>query len=189
MTHQPWRTLSRTTLLSLPPWLEVGTETVELPDGRVIEDYLWLDHGDFVNVVALTAQGDVICLRSYRHGPREVSLQFPAGLMEPGEEPLAAAKRELLEETGYTASRWLPLGRFCLDSNWGGAWMHTFLAEGAIPQQAADDGDLEDIEVILLPLAETKERVLSGEVKLLTHVAAFSLAMMSLERSGDRNSD
>jgi len=179
--HRSWRTRDRHTLLSVPPWLEVGTESVELPDGRVVEDYLWLTHRDFANVIALTPEGDVLCLRSYKHGPREVTLQFPAGLLRDGEDPLGGAQRELLEETGYAAPRWEPLGRFVTDSNWGGAWMHAFLARDAALVQAVEHGDLEDLEFFLLPLDDVKRRVRAGEVKLLSSAAAFALALLTLD--------
>lgn len=180
MTHRPWRTRERRTLLSLPPWLDVGTESVELPDGRIVPDYIWLEHRDFANVIALTPDRSVLCLRSYKHGPRGVTLQFPAGILHDGEEPLDGAKRELLEETGYTAPRWVSLGRFVTDSNWGGGWMHVFLALDAVQARQADHGDLEDLEFLLLPLEEAKRQVRAGEVKLLTSAAAFSLAMLTL---------
>src|SRR6266850_8396318 len=100
---RPWKTLARRVVLSYLPWMEVAVEQVELPDGRVVDEFLSVKTRDFAIVVALTDDGRVVMERSYKHGTRRVALSLPAGYLAPDEEPLAAAKRELLEETGYTA--------------------------------------------------------------------------------------
>src|SRR5437867_2593992 len=92
---RPWRTLARRTLLSRPPWMEVGEERVALPDGREVDGFLWVRTRDFAAMVAITDRDEVILVRSYKHGTRTVSLAVPAGYIEDGEEPLAAATREL----------------------------------------------------------------------------------------------
>ncbi|HUQ16227.1 MAG TPA: NUDIX domain-containing protein, partial [Candidatus Saccharimonadales bacterium] len=97
---RPWKTLARRVLLSRPPWLEVGEEDIELPDGRVVEQFPYIATRDFAIVVPLTDLGRTMLIRSYKHGIRGVSRSFPAGYLEAGEDPLAGAKRELLEEAG-----------------------------------------------------------------------------------------
>src|SRR5712691_10108779 len=128
---QPWRILARRVLLSRPPWMEVGVERVELPDGRIVDDFLWLKTRDFAMTVAVTPDGQVVLERSYKHGPRNVALSLPAGFVETTETPDHAARRELLEETGYTADRWRPLGSFTVDGNYGLCVAHIFLAQNA----------------------------------------------------------
>src|SRR5947207_11562367 len=99
--------------------MRVWSEAVQLPDGRVVEEFSTIELPDYVVVVALTPDGRVVVERNYKHGPRRVCLNLPAGYLERGEEPLAAARRELLEETGYAAEEWVSLGGFAKDGNRG----------------------------------------------------------------------
>jgi len=90
------------------------------PRFRVVEDevayhgrrfrYVFRPHGGVVHVVALTAKGDVVLVRQYRHPVRRILLELPAGKIDPGDTPVAAARRELMEETGYASKRWIRLG-------------------------------------------------------------------------------
>jgi len=171
-----WRTLARRTLLSRPPWMEVGEERVGLPDGREVEGFLWGRTRDFVAMVAITEDDDVILVRSYKHGARTVSLAVAAGYIEDGEEPLAAAKRELREETGYASEDWTSLGRYVVDGNYGVATEHIFLARAARKVSEPASGDLEEMEVVAVPLAEITAYVRRGEVVQLSSAAALAIA-------------
>jgi len=173
---RPWRTLARRTLLSRPPWMEVGDERVGLPDGREIEGFLWIRTRDFVAMVAVTERDEVILVRSYKHGTRTVSLAVPAGYIEDGEEPLAAAKRELQEETGHASENWISLGHYVVDGNYGVATEHIFLARGARKVSEPASGDLEEMEVVTVPRGEVSEYVRRGEIVQLSSAAALAIA-------------
>jgi ADP-ribose pyrophosphatase len=177
---RPWRTLARRTLLSRPPWLEIGDELVVLPDGRQVDGFLWIRTRDFAAIVAITERDEVILVRAYKHGPRKVALAVPAGYVEEAEEPLAAAKRELLEETGYTSEDWTSLGRYVVDGNYGVGTAHVFLARGARKLTEPASGDLEEMEIVVLPRAEVSDRVRHGEIVQLSSVAALALAEQML---------
>jgi ADP-ribose diphosphatase len=177
-----WRTLARRTLLSRPPWLEVSEEKVALPDGREIEGFLAVRTRDFVAIVAVTDQQEVVLIRSYKHGPRSVALACPAGYIETAEEPLAAARRELLEETGYEARDWNALGRFVVDGNYGVATEHVFLGLGARKIREPASGDLEEIEVVVQPFGEVGALLLDGEVVQLSSALALALAVFEIQR-------
>src|SRR5437879_3086347 len=112
---RPWELLETSSLLSVRPWLEVYRDRVQLPSGRVLDDFYRVVLADFAIVAAVTPGGDLVMARSYKHGLGRVSLTAPAGYVEPGEAPLRAAQRELLEETGYQAPEWHFLGQFLLD--------------------------------------------------------------------------
>ncbi|MGH2473446.1 MAG: NUDIX hydrolase [Candidatus Limnocylindria bacterium] len=181
---RPWRTLARRTLLSRPPWMEVGDERVGLPDGREVDGFLWIRTRDFVAMVAVTERDEVILVRSYKHGPRTVALAVPAGYLEDGEEPLAAAKRELREETGYVSDDWAALGRYVVDGNYGVGTEHIYLARIARKVSEPASGDLEEMEIVVVPLGEVSEYVRRGEVVQLSSAAALALAVVEL-RSRD----
>lgn len=177
---RPWRTLARRSLLSRPPWMEIGEERVELPDGREVEGFLWIRTRDFVGMVAVTMREEVVLVRSYKHGPRTVSLAVPAGYLEEGEEPLEAAKRELREETGYASDDWSSLGRYVVDGNYGVGSAHIFLARGARRVIDRASGDLEEMEVVIAPLGEVSDYLRRGEVVQLASAAALALALLEL---------
>src|SRR5512143_1161741 len=116
---RPWKTLSREVVLSEPPFLTIESHTVELPDGRIIPDWQWIVTPDYVNVVAITDEGQFVCFRQTKYAVTGTSLAPVGGYLDPGEEPLAAAQRELHEETGYAATSWTSLGSYAVDGNRG----------------------------------------------------------------------
>ena len=172
-----WETLSRRELFQAPPWVRVAVEEVRLPSGRIVRDFYEVALPDFALIVAQTTGGPIVTLRQYKHGVRRVSTMLPAGLLEEGEDPLACAQRELLEETGYEAPRWRSLGTFVVDGNRGCGRAHIFLAQEARQVAAPIADELEPLEVRLAAPADLVRAVLSGEVAVLAHVAAFMLAM------------
>ncbi|PWC40619.1 NUDIX hydrolase [Azospirillum sp. TSO35-2] len=177
--HRPWSVVDSRDLLDADPFLKVRVETVELPDGRRIDDYYQFDQPSFACIFAETADGRIVTYRQYRHGPRKVGLVFPGGHLSPGEEPLDAAKRELLEETGMEAERWTDLGAYMVNANQGGAWSHMFHATGC--RRVADlvsapvSDDLEDTEILFLTRAELLAAIGRGEMHLLTQIALVSM--------------
>src|SRR5512141_3208786 len=94
---QNWKTLDRTTILNHSKWLAVEDHTVELPDGRVIPNWPWIITPYYINVVAVTDDEEFLCFRQIKYGVEGTSLAPVGGYIEPNEDPLVAAKRELLE--------------------------------------------------------------------------------------------
>lgn len=180
---RPWKTLARRVLVSRPPWLEVGEEDVLLPDGEVVENFLSITGRDFTIVVPLTADGHTVLIRSYKHGLRGISRSFPAGYLEAGEEPLAGAKRELLEEAGWAADGWTSLGRFVVDGNYGSGTMHAFLATGAREVAEPESGDLEEMELERVSWDEAVAALERGELQQLASAAALGLAALARARA------
>lgn len=177
MKHEPkpWRVLDSRTLLDASPFLRVRVESVELPDGRRVDDYYQLDMPSFACIFAETEDGRVILFHQYRHGLRGSCYAFPGGHLEAGEEPLAAAMRELREETGYEAAAWTDLGGYLVNTNQGGAVSHMFHATGCRLTGGTTDDDLEDSQMLLLTRAEVAELAGQGGFPLLTQIALLAL--------------
>jgi ADP-ribose pyrophosphatase len=177
---KPWKTKTRQTVLDQRPWLMVENHTVELPDGRLIPDWPWIITPDYVNVVAVTAEGQFICFRQVKYGVEGTTLGIVGGFVEQGEEPLRAAQRELLEETGYQSPEWTPLGSYRVDPNRGIAVGHLYLARQARYITPRDAGDLEEQELLLLTRPEMEAALEQGQFKVLAWAAAIALAFRQL---------
>ena len=178
---RPWRTRSRRLLLDLGPWLSVEGHEVELPDGRVIENWPWVESREFANVVVLTDEERFLLFRQVKYAVTGTTLGLIGGYLDPGEEPLAAARRELLEETGYEADDWTPLGRYAVDGNRGCGVGHLFLARGARKVAEPDADDLEEQELLMLTRAEVEAALLAGGLEVLSWAAAAALALVALD--------
>jgi ADP-ribose pyrophosphatase len=179
---QPWQTLARRRVLQAGDgrFLRVEYHTVQLPDGRVIDEWPWLDTPSFVNVVAETVEDRFLCFRQSKYAVGAISIAIPGGYLEPGEEPLLAVQRELREETGFVAERWEFLGKFVVDGNRGNGYAHLFLARGARYLQPIDADDLEEQELLLLTRAELVAALNKGEIKVLPWAANVALALARL---------
>jgi ADP-ribose pyrophosphatase len=174
---QTWKTLSRRTVLDCGKFLSVEARAVQLPDGRVIDDWPWVIAPDYVNVPAVTEQGAFLCFRQVKYAIDGTSLAPVGGYLEPGEDPLAAAQRELLEETGYEAPDWVSLGSYPVDGNRGLGIAHLYLARGARRVRAPDADDLEEQELLTLSRQEVEQALDNGAFKLLPWVTAVALAL------------
>lgn len=179
---QSWKTLSRRTILDCGKFLRVENHTVELPDGRVLSEWPWLITPDYINVVAVTEAGEFLCFRQTKYAVGGISLAPVGGYVEPGEEPLAAAQRELLEETGYQAADWIDLGRYPVDGNRGAGTAHFFLARAARRVVDARADDLEEQQLLHLSRSELEAALTAGEFKLLPWAAIVALALYYMTR-------
>ena len=177
---KPWKTKTRKVILEQRPWLVVEHHTVELPDGKLIPEWPWIITPDYVNVVAVTEEGEFICLRQVKYGLEGTTLAIVGGFMEEGEDPLAAARRELLEETGYEAVDWVPLGRYRVDPNRGIAMGNLFLARNARYVTPRDADDLEEQELVFLTREAVESALAGGEFKVLAWAAAVAFALRTL---------
>lgn len=177
-----WKTLASTPVLSAGRWLQVEDHTVETPAGQVIEHWQWVITPNFVNVVAVDEAGRVLLFRQGKYGFEGESLAPVGGYVEPGETPLAAARRELLEETGCAAERWTHLGRFQVDPNRGVAWGDLFLAQDVRQVAERDADDLEEQVLLRLTLAEVDAALAAGRFRVLAWAANVALALMHLNR-------
>ena len=179
MTVRSWKRLGSDRVFSASPWVQVVRETVELPGGRVIDDFYRVVLPDFAAVVALTTDQRLVMVRGYKHGLGRVVLSVPAGLVDAGETPLAAAQRELLEETGYASADWQSLGSFVVDGNRQCGTMHVFRATQAELVAPPRQDDAEELEVEVMNVATVVEAIRAGGIPHLATASAVALAMMA----------
>ena len=160
----------------------VYTEKVQEPNGTVNVRQLIRHNGSIV-ILAVdastnTKDPDVILIRQYRHAAGQFLLELPAGRIEVGEKPLAAAKREMIEETGFRAKKWTLLTKYYASPGFLGEWMQIYLAENITPGQAQPEGD-EDIEIVRLPLSAAMALVATNQIhdgKTLIGLSLFAAA-------------
>jgi ADP-ribose pyrophosphatase len=144
-----WKILGSKYVLN-HPWMKVRKDICKLPDGTIVDDYYWIESPDNTLVVPITLQGDLVVVKQYKHGAREVLTEFPGGVMDSGEEALAGAQRELLEETGYGEGTWTFLDAVYTGPTKSPARTHIFLAEDVILKQGQALDPEERIEVLTM---------------------------------------
>ncbi len=173
-----WVVESSTSILRREPWLEVFEEHIRLPDGRRVDDFYTIQLRNFVVVAPLTTRGELVVVSHYRHGPRRVTRSLPSGFVEAGEEPAEAARRELMEETGYEAESWQELGSYVVDGNRRCGIEHVFLATGLTRVAEPTMDDLAEATVELLTVDEAVERLWRGDISELASASGIALALL-----------
>ena len=187
-TLETWRTISRRRIVDLGKYLSVELHDVLLPDSRLIRDWPWIIMPDYVNVVPVTARGEWVCFRQTKYAVNGTSLATVGGYIEPNENPLEAAKRETLEESGYQAQEWKLLGQYPVDGNRGAGRAFFYLALSAERVTEPDADDLEEQELLLLSREEIKAALCVGDFKLLPWAAIVALALHCTESTDERQS-
>lgn len=173
-----WEVLE-STYLYREPWLTMRRDAVRLPNGRTIPDFFIWEYPAWVNVVALTQKGDMVLIRQYRHGIRKVAYELPAGVHDnPGETLLEAARRELLEETGFGGGEWRELMRLSANPALQTNITYTFLAEGVEEVGTQELDSTEEISVHLLPPDKVKRIIDEGEMLQALHAAPILKYLM-----------
>jgi 8-oxo-dGTP pyrophosphatase MutT (NUDIX family) len=132
-----------------------------------------IESPDWVNVIALTGSDEIVMIRQFRHGAGKETLEIPGGLVDEGEDPAAAAGRELLEETGYLASTLEPLGDVSPNPALFGNRLHSFLAGGCVKVSEIQNDAHEETVVELVPLREIPDRIAAGRIDHALVMAAF----------------
>lgn len=176
MPIKPWKVLESS---YFRPRFRI--DKCELPNGNLLDATI-IEFRTWANVVALTRKGDVVLVKQYRHGVCDVLLEFPGGVVEDGEDPAEGVKRELLEETGYSVSYVVEVGKIYPNPALQTNTLYCFLALDAekVTGQNLDAG--EDIEVQLVPLNELIRIGKEGGFPHALDVAVLFQVLLYLDR-------
>ncbi len=170
----PWKTLESKTLLD-SRYLKVQREKCELSNGQVIPDFYTMWQPDWVLVLAQDAEGLWLMERQYRHGTRKISLEFPAGIVESGESPIDAARRELQEECAFAGGNFEFLAEMPINPDRHRGRFFVVRATGALQSGETRFDSSEEIETIRLSTEEVLSKMRCGEIDHPHQIAAFFL--------------
>ena len=170
-----WTTKSSKQVFDGAPWVTVSSETVVLPDGRIVDSFYRLKMPDFVIIFPEIEENKVLTLTQYKHGPRRVSVMFPGGYIEDGENPVEAAARELLEETGCEAEHINYLGAYTNSANFECGTAHFVRAVGCRKIAEPNSGDLEEMVIRAISPAELWNHARSGDIVIVDQIALLAL--------------
>jgi ADP-ribose pyrophosphatase len=177
-----WKVLSSHYIVK-DPWLTLRADRCQQPGGQIIEPCYVFEYGDWANVVALTAQQEVVLVRQYRHGLGRAILELPGGAINPEDKsPLAAARRELLEETGYTGEYFVATGQVSPNPASHTNMLHCFLATGVEKVTAPRLDATEQLSVELMPLTELVALAKQGGLAQSMQVSSLFFALAHLGR-------
>lgn len=173
---KPWKVINSRYLLRRW-WLNIREDHVQLPDGAELPEFHVLEFPDWTCVICLDEGGNLVMVEQYRHGVTRFSIELPAGAVEPGEDPIDAAKRELLEETGYASDDWIKIGECAPEPSKQTNWAHIYFARGARMVTAPDPDESEHISVHLMQPGEVLRLADEGAIFHGAHLTALFWAV------------
>jgi len=178
----PWTTLGSTVLIE-DRWIRLRAERIRTANGTEIAPWYVLDYANWACVVALTADDRLVLVRQWRQGAKAWCLELPGGVMDPDEtDPVATARRELLEETGYAAPEWRTLYAAFPNPSTQSNRLHVVLATGAAPAAPVAHEPGEAITVETLPVAEVLAGLGQGMIGQSMHVGAILVGLAAVGR-------
>jgi 8-oxo-dGTP pyrophosphatase MutT (NUDIX family) len=177
MDDSPWTVLGSRRLIE-DRWMRLRADRLRNASGVELSPWYVLDYPDWAVVVALTPDDRMVLVRQFRPGAGAAILELPGGMMEPAEsDPIAAARREFAEETGYAAASFRPVSVLPNDPAHAGNRIHVVLAEGAAPAAAQRLDTGEEITVEALPVATVLAGLAAGLVGNAAHAGGILLAL------------
>lgn len=172
---KPWEVLESKLLVN-ERWLVVSEQRVRLANGHEIERFHLIEGPDWTCVVCVTDASEVVLVRQYRHGIASASLELPAGVIDGRETPEQAARRELLEETGYVSDDWVCIQSVSTEPARHTTRAHFFCARRARLAQKPTPEESELLDVLTVPVGELRRLAVDGSIVHGVHVAAILAA-------------
>lgn len=172
-----WKSLRSENALDTK-WFKVKKEAVQLPTGKILEDFYVMEKEDLVAILAINKNNDIFLVKQYRHAVNEITVDLPGGDIEKGEEPIEAAKRELLEETGIKARHIEKLLTYYPDSGRTRCVKHIFLATNLkedTKKLHLHKNENEDVQLIKISFTEVLKKIKNGELKEATLLIGISV--------------
>jgi len=173
---KPWQVLDSKLLID-ERWLQLREDRVRLGNGHEIDRFHVIHGPDWASVLCVTDASEVVLVRQYRHGMKGVSLELPAGVIEPHETPEEAARRELAEETGYESDDWVSIQSVSTEPARHTTRAHFFLARGARLTKQPTPEETEILELVRVPLGELSRLATDGSIVHGVHVGAILVAL------------
>lgn len=180
-----WKQLKSEEVMSVG-FFRMRRDRCELPDGRVNDHYYVMEFADWVNIVPITSEGNMVLVKQYRHGAGETFLEIPGGSTDGRvkEDPRLAGERELLEETGYKPREMIYCGYHYPNPALQNNKMHTYLALGCEKVAEQELDPFEDLLVELKPVSEVMTMWTNGDLRHSLIFASLGLAIPHMRKAG-----
>lgn len=171
LENRKWTVLQSEPLVNRGTWMNLRVERVQLPSGSIVPEWFVMEFPDWVNVIAITRDGLFVMEDQYRHALAQTGFELVAGVIDPGESPLEAAKRELREETGFGGGEWVHFMTVSPNPTNHTNLCHTFLAVGVERLSDQNLEATEDIHVDIFTPDEVMELLNTGQIIQALHAA------------------
>jgi ADP-ribose pyrophosphatase len=159
-------------------WYPLFIHKVKLPNGTVIDDYYVSKLGDVAMIVAITPNKEIVFVKQYKHGVRDIILELPAGRID-NKSPEQAAKVELEEETGFIADKLISIGSIYVAPSKDSTITYAYLVNNVSIQGKQKLDATEEIEIVYVPIHELDEKIKNGEIKAADTIATITLARIN----------
>jgi len=179
MDNLKWEKLSSEYVIQ-KPWATMRKDTCRMPDGTIVDDYYVLEYSEWANAIAITEDNEVLLIKQYRHAADVVLLEIPGGVVDAGEDPKAAIRRELLEETGHQFDDIEFISVIYPNPSTGTNRCHAFLARGGKLVQGQKLDAHEQIIVEKVSISKLKQLLFDQKFGQALHVTAIFYALLKL---------
>lgn len=179
----PWAIRSSRVALE-DRWIKVRADECVTADGTIVSPYYVLEYPDWVHMVVINNNDQVLVTEQYRHGAKNISFELPCGIQEEGEEPLETAKRELLEETGYSGD-FAPVGQVSPNPATHSNYIHVFLVTSPVKQSRVHTDLTEIINYDFMDVNRVYELIDRGDFQQGLHISSLVLGLRKHQKAKD----